>query len=104
MLLDRSYLIDRRRKRAQALQAAILQIVGKHLSDEDYRRNAMRALSYELFDKLYQEGVEIITDADRAEAGLPPRGPEGWTMEELLVLEERRLESMRCPVIVTVER
>lgn len=89
---------DKRRLRAQALVAHILRIVERHLSDEDRRRDTMRELNAELFEKLWEEGVEIITDQIRAEIGLPPRGPEGWTVEELVVLEERRIEAMRAPL------
>lgn len=89
---------DRRRLRIQPLLHEILQIVGKHLSDEDYRRNAMRELHNELFDKLYEWGVEIVTDYTRAEMGLPPRGRDGWTTEELIALEQKRLEIMTRPM------
>lgn len=89
---------DRRRLRAMALEHAILYIVGKHIRDEDRAHDCMRAISHELFDKLYAEGGEIITDTTRAEAGLPPRGPDGWTHEELINLERRRLEIMMAPI------
>lgn len=94
--------IDRRRLRIQPLLHQILQIVGKHLSDEDMRRNALRELHNELFDKLYEEGVEIVTDHTRAEIGLPPRGPEGWTAEELIALEQRRMELMTKPLQMVI--
>ena len=89
-----------RRIRAQSLVAQILQIVGKHMSDEDRRRKAMRDLTYELFEAMEKAGVQIVTDETRREAGLPPRGPEGWTIEELCALEERRLEALGAPIII----
>lgn len=97
--------IDRRRLRLQPLLHEILQIVEKHLSDEDMRRNAMREIHCDLFDKFHEQGVEIITDYTRQEAGLPPRGPDGWTTEELIALEQRRLELMRRPMqfVVPIE-
>lgn len=96
--------IDRRHLRAQVLVAHILQIVGKHLSDEDYRRNAMREIAYDLQQLCEKEGVEILTDYMRTEMGLPPRGPDGWTVEEILALEQRRLELMRAPVIISAPK
>lgn len=94
---------DRRRLRSQSLLSHILHIVGMHLNGEDNRRNALRDIAYELDEKFRAEGVEIITDATRSEAGLPPRGPDGWTLEELQILERRRIEAMYStvpPVII----
>ncbi len=96
--IDQVMRADKRRLRAQSMTAAIMHIVGRYISDEDQRRNAMRDLSYELFDHMWKEGVEIVTDEDRRMAGLPPRGPDGWTLEELVILEQRRLEIMRAPM------
>lgn len=95
---------DMRRLRIQPLLHEILQIVSKHLSDEDHRRNAMRDLHNELFDKLYEQGVEIMSDHTRAAAGLPPRGRDGWTQEELLALEQKRLEAITRPLQVFVPK
>jgi hypothetical protein len=80
-----------------AFEAEIMRIVAKYVPD-DRERDCLRDLARELFDKLHAEGVEIITDATRAEAGLPPRGPDGWTQDELVALEHRRLEVMMAPM------
>ena len=42
--------------------------------------------------------VEIVSDFDRQQYGLTPRGPDGWTMEEIVELEKRRLELMFAPM------
>ncbi len=84
---------DRRRTRAMPIVHAIIHIVRKYVR-EDRESEALRDLSHKLFEKMHRDGAEIITDADRAEAGLPPRGPDGWTMEELALLEARRMERM----------
>ncbi len=47
-----------------------------------------------LFKLFYESGSEIVTDADRQICGLPPRGPDGWTLEEIVELERRRHEIM----------
>jgi hypothetical protein len=96
--------IDKRRLRAQALVHRILQIVSKHLSDEDYRRNALREINYDLMELCMKEGVEIITDYTRTDMGLPQRGPDGWTMEEIIALEQRRLELMYAPLTMTIPK
>lgn len=89
---------DMRQLRIQPLLHQILHIVTKHIGDEDRRRDAERALYRELFDKLYEEGVELVTDHTRAAMGLPARGPDGWTIEELIALETKRLEMLRAPM------
>lgn len=76
---------DRRRHRATQLTAAIMRKVG-HLVED---RREFHDLLFELF---HQEGYEVISDYDRAEMGLPPRGPDGWTLEEIAAVEQVRLE------------
>lgn len=95
--LDQIQRIDKRRLRAMALAAQIMHIVGKYIPD-DRERDAMRDLHYELQEALEKVGAEIVSDFDRQQYGLPPRGPDGWTMEEIVRLEERRLELMFAPM------
>jgi hypothetical protein len=95
---------DKRRLRAMALTAQIMQIVGKYVP-RDRERDCMRDLSYELQEAMEKVGAEIVSDLDRQQYGLPPRGPDGWTMEEIIELEKRRLEIMfatKPPVVLVV--
>jgi hypothetical protein len=94
---DQIQRIDRRRMRAMALTAQIMQIVGKYV-DRDRERDCMRDLSYELQEAMEKVGAEIVSDFDRQQYGLSPRGPDGWTMEEIIELEKRRLEMMYAPM------
>jgi hypothetical protein len=96
-LKPHDFIIDLRERRAHQITAMIMNIVGKFMcehGDNCGNRDASRAL----FEVLYQEGVELITDQTRAEAGLPKRGERGLTKEELLALEHRRLEVMMRPI------
>lgn len=87
---------DMRKLRGRAFVATVLQIMGKYIDDN---RN-MREAAYEL-EKLCQDnGVEILTDFIRQEMSLPPRGPDGWTNEEIMELEKRRFELMSRPFTV----
>ena len=88
---------DRRRLRAMALTAQIMQIVGKYV-ERDRERDCMRELSCELQEALEKAGAEIVSDYVREAVGLPPRGPDGWTDEELVALEKRRLEMLLAPM------
>lgn len=85
-----------RHHRARALTAHIMSIVCKHLCDHGGARGH-RDASRELFEALYESGAEVITDADRAAAGLPARGPYGLTIEQLRILDERYMEAMLRP-------
>ena len=51
-----------------------------------------------LYSVLMAEGVEVVTDSLRQEIGLPARGPDGWTPDELLAMEKIRLEIMSRPM------
>lgn len=86
-----------RRARAQQTTAHIMSIVGKYLCDHGEARGH-RDASRELMEALYEAGAEVITDHDRATAGLAPRGPYGLTAEELRIRENRLLEVMRQPM------
>jgi hypothetical protein len=88
--------IDLRRKRAQQLTAYIMHAIGKYITDDrsDYRRKAHE----DLYELLYSQGVEVLTDADRLLAGLPVRGNLGWTPDELRALEDERLKRLTTPM------
>lgn len=88
---------EKRRYRASQLTAHIMHLIGKYLCDHGEERGA-RYASETLFEALYESGADIITDADRATAGLPPRGPYGITSEELRILEAKRMQAMLAPL------
>lgn len=94
---DQIQRVDKRRLRAMALTSQIMHIVGKYVP-EDRERDMQRDLHYELQDALEKAGAEIVSDFDRQQYGLSPRGPDGWTMEEIIELEKRRLELMYAPM------
>lgn len=90
---------DLRRVRAMALTHAIMHALRPYLVDE-YRAEAE---AYRALETLFREhGAEMITDDMRREYGLPPRGPDGWTMEEVVALEARRLEYLARPIKVEI--
>lgn len=95
---QRCLLPELRRARTQHLVAFIMSIVGGRLCDHG-DRDGPRDVSRDLFEALYEVGAEVVTDLDRAAAGLPPRGPHGLTAEELALLEQRRLNAMRAPLV-----
>lgn len=93
--------IDRRRQRADQLTAAILRVIIPYLADEtgDERRDA----HYALLELLYKAGAEVITDADRATVGLPPRDGMGYTGDELRAMEAFRLNLLMRPMTFTTQ-
>lgn len=91
---------DRRLMRAQSLTVAIMQEISKVAH---FQNNEMRQIQDIVLNAFYQEGVEIITDADRAMAGLPPRDTKGWTPQELWVREKVNLEKLLKPFNITVD-
>ncbi len=99
MKSEMSLRYDLRRRRATALTAAVLGEMRRQGVDlhDDYR-----GIHDALMNVFTQEGVEVVTDYTRAEAGLPPRGPDGWTLEEMAALERARLEAITAPIRFTV--
>lgn len=93
---------DRRRLRAAALTGFIIHTVAKYVCDCDRMHKPLRDLGDELFAGLHKEGAQIVSDYDREIAGLPPRGPDGWTTEELIALEKRHMELLMSPISITV--
>lgn len=90
--------VDLRKHRARSLLAQFLNLVDPYLADDAQRDR----LANDLGKLFYEEGVEILTDHDRAMMGLPPRGPDGWTAQELWALEKRRLDLMSQPISMTI--
>lgn len=81
-----------RRQRADVLMNEILHAI-RPFVDRDVEERIYRALR----SRLEEHGAEIISDYTRKEAGLPPRGPDGWTVEEMMALEKMRLDALYRP-------
>jgi len=84
--------IDRRSPRAQQLVAMIMEILKGRIVAGEYG-----SVLTELMDLLWCQGAQVVTDADRQQAGLPPRNHHGMTLEELAILERRQIEAMLEP-------
>lgn len=99
--MQRPYLtIDRARVWQQSLLAQVLHIVERHIPEKLDRR----AMARELEDLFFCRGVWIVTEADRAKAGLEPRDAQGWTLEELQILESRIIGAMQSTAAPLVFR
>jgi hypothetical protein len=90
--------IDLRRLRAEALFHGILQHVRPYLRDDADLRKIHEGMLRELYDT----GAEVVSDYDRDQLGLPPRGPDGWTDYEIAALEQLRLDAMTKPLHYTI--
>jgi len=105
MAMQEMIRFDIRRRRAESLMAAVLSnlypcIDATHPEDLPHRITSL--VQEAMFEVMFEHGVEVLTDADREAAGLPPRGPHGWTIEELMALERRRLEVLTRPLTMTM--
>lgn len=98
---DRIERLNIRERRAQSLTAAIMNIVRPYVCEHDYGpRHRMREISEKLQTLFFQEGIEVLSDYDRQQYGLPPRGPDGWTTDEVVALERRKLEILTKPIVL----
>ena len=97
----RGMMPELRRHRANSLTAQIMQMVGKYICEHGENRGR-RDASRDLVEAFYEAGAEIITDLDRTNAGLPPRGPYGMTAEDVRTLEALHTAAMlrRLPPVL----
>lgn len=93
ILNNRVERINLRHNRAMRMVAATFHAIKKHIDDD-----AWEAVHDALMKLFTEEGVEIFTDADRAQLGLPPRGPDGWTAEEIVAMDHRITSALVAPV------
>lgn len=88
----RAMLPNRRRRGAEILAHAIVKDIEPHIFEGEQR---------DVLEKLYRmfhaAGIDVITDEDRANAGLPARDAYGWTDAELQAIERWRTELLSRP-------
>lgn len=87
--------INRRYTRAMQVTAQIMHIISPYLKDEDWEH---RDISRELMDLFISLGVEVITEADRIQAGLEPRDHNGLTLDEIAAIDSRLMNAMLQPL------
>jgi len=98
--------IDLRRRRADLLAAAVFERLWPRINaihPDDLPDRVARVVHDTVLDVFSEQGVEVVTDHDRAAIGLPPRGPDGWTVEEMAALERRRLELLTAPLVMPMK-
>ena len=100
--LDELQRINLRQRRAYGLAHELMNRIMKASPYLHYQADGREqcAIHDAITGFLAEVGAEIVTDHDRSEAGLPPRGPDGWTVEELIALERRRIEVLLAPITV----
>lgn len=76
--------INYRERKAERAAGYVMTLIGAHLTREDYKR-----FTRVLYDAFVTHGVEMISDYTRQELQMPPRGPDGWTREEIILYEGR---------------
>jgi hypothetical protein len=94
---ERSLVFNLREMRADRLTAAVMHAIHDHLC-EHCNLDVRRAVAHALFDLFHDNGYDVVSDEDRRAAGLPERGPKGWTPEELRILESKRILALLGPV------
>jgi hypothetical protein len=87
----------RRHQKAMHLTSHIMHIIEKHLPYND-KNNICKSICRELEELFYATGVDIITEADRIQAGCMPRDHNGLTLEEIKVIDARYLKALLEPM------
>lgn len=108
---------NRRELRARSVVCEVMRIINPYLDELDARRDSdahedgvdtpprpHREVADALMKAMMAVDVEFITDYDRAQAGLPARGPDGWTLEEYVALEKARIDAiLRPPPLMVID-
>lgn len=77
---DKPMMAPLRQMRAQRITAELMHVLDKHLRhDPDI---SLRKIHEDIFDMFFKADVDIITEIDRINAGLPRRNAYGLTLEE----------------------
>ena len=89
MATEEAMRMNLRRRRAQELMWTIM-----HELDDVLPYELHRDVCDRLQWTLVQNGAYIMTDADRADAGLEPRDDKGWTFSERVQEKLNRQQAM----------
>lgn len=85
---------NRRFQKSQHVTAHVMHILKNIIpANADFR-----AIARELEDFFYSQGIDFITEADRAAAGLQPRDHNGLTIDELRAIDARYLQDLLKPL------
>jgi hypothetical protein len=92
----RSPVMPLRKYRADRITAEIMQIIDKHLRDNQdaLERNTMRYIHRDILDMFFKADVDVVTEIDRIDAGLPRHNAYGYTKEEMRIMELHRQKKM----------
>lgn len=84
--------INRKHPRTQQVMGHAMHLLAPFLKD-----GTEKYAYYALADFFDSQGVQLITEAHRIEAGLPSRDHNGMTLEELRIIEAKMIEGMSRP-------
>ena len=84
---------DKRLARAAYVLSVVWPAIKLYIRMDDYQ-----CVHNAILGALHNAGVDVISDDEREHYGLPPRGPEGWTKQELAALEMLTLQAILTPV------
>lgn len=91
--------MNKREYRARNLSSYIMnKIYDALIAADQEHRSLPRFVENALLETFMTKGIDIVSDYERQEYGLPPRDEYGYTLEELHALEEKKLELMRRPM------
>lgn len=97
-----------RKYRADRITSEVMQIIDKHLRDnrEARKQNTIRDIHRDILDMFFKTDVDVVTEIDRIEAGLPRRNAYGYTKDEMRIMELHRQKKMleaMPPILVVPE-
>lgn len=105
ILINQTPLLDLRSTRARSVAHVIMQIIEPYIEND--RHLCVDDCRPEVYEKLVallsEKGIEVLTDDHREKLGLPLRNDQGWTIEEIIALEQKRLELLSKPPMLPAD-
>ena len=100
----RSPAMPLRKYSAYRITSEVMRIVSEHIENDE--RNTVRNIHRDILDMFFKADVDIVTEIDRIEAGLPRHNAYGYTKEEMRIMELHRQKKMleaMYPILVVPE-
>jgi hypothetical protein len=91
---------DKQSDQVASVAALVMGAISKHIPDDGHSRGDAMT---DLVSALHDATIDIITQEDRAKAGLPPRSAAGWTDQELRIIDAMRIQEMMLPFERTLD-
>ena len=105
-IIDRTCRLNRREMRAMQVVAIVLEALDKSMPElrDHFGGRRVGSFSDELMRAFMDRGIEVLSDWHRSQLQLPARGPDGWTIPEIVAYEQLLTDMMVRPSVMIMPK